>query len=160
LQDLFAELRPNMTRYSSIEEVNAALIELEEHEHAVSTDKANNEKHSDSENPPIRTTSNSISANGQSIVNGAEENGLVHDDIGDSDSDSGSGSTEPGGHDDEDLDEENHDGGCDSEDEDDDDGGGPASDDDDEVHVRQTVAEVDPQEEASFELELRAVMQV
>jgi regulator of nonsense transcripts 2 len=149
-----------MTRYSSIEEVNAALIELEEHEHAVSTDKANNEKHSDSENPPIRTTSNSISANGQSIVNGAEENGLVHDDIGDSDSDSGSGSTEPGGHDDEDLDEENHDGGCDSEDEDDDDGGGPASDDDDEVHVRQTVAEVDPQEEASFELELRAVMQV
>lgn len=148
-----------MTRYSSIEEVNTALIELEEHEHAVSTDKANNEKHSDTENAPIRTTSKSISANGQSRVNGAEENGQAHD-IGDSDSDSGSGSIEPGGHDDEDLDEENHDGGCDSEDEDDDDRGGPASDDDDEVHVRQKVAEVDPQEEASFELELRAVVQV
>ncbi|XP_059456237.1 regulator of nonsense transcripts UPF2 [Corylus avellana] len=159
LQDLFAELRPNMTRYSSIEEVSAALIELEEHEHAVSTDKANNEKHSDTENPPTRTTSDSVPANGQRIVNGPEENGQVHEDIGDSDSDSGSGSTEPGGHDDEYLDDENHDGGCDSEDEDDDDGGGPASDDDDEVHVRQTVAEVDPQEEASFELELRAVVQ-
>lgn len=149
-----------MTRYSSIEEVNAALIELEEHEHAVSTDKANNEKHSDTENPPIRTTSDSVSANGRSILNGAGENGQAHEDIGDSDSDSGSGSIEPGGHDDEDLDEENHDGGCDSEDEDDDDGGGPASDDDDEVRVRQKVAEVDPLEEASFEQELRAVLQV
>ncbi|KAL4621348.1 hypothetical protein ACB092_06G220800 [Castanea dentata] len=156
LQDLFAELRPNMTRYSTIEEVNAAIIELEEHEHTVSTDKVSNEKHSDTEKRSRRNTSDATSVNGQSI-NGTDENG-VHEGIGDSDSESGSGS-EPEGHDDEELDEENHDDGCDSEDEDDDDGGGPASDDDDEVHVRQKAPEVDPLEEANFEQELKAVMQ-
>uniref|UniRef100_A0A5B6Z5R2 Putative regulator of nonsense transcripts UPF2 isoform X2 n=1 Tax=Davidia involucrata TaxID=16924 RepID=A0A5B6Z5R2_DAVIN len=159
LQDLFADLRPNMTRYSSIEEVNAALIELEEHERTVSTDKANSEKHSDTEKPPSRSTSGSISVNGQSLVNGIEENGGAHEEgIGDSDSDSGSGTFDPERHDDEEeLDEVNHDDGCDSDD-DYDDGGGPASDDD-EIHVRQKVTEVDPQEEADFDRELRALMQ-
>ncbi|KAH7537348.1 hypothetical protein FEM48_Zijuj03G0083000 [Ziziphus jujuba var. spinosa] len=161
LQDLFAELRPNMTRYSSIEEVNAALVEFEEHEHTISSDKANSEKHSDSEVPSSRSTFKTISANGQSVVNGTEENGRVHHDLGDSDSDSGSGTVDPEGQDEEELDEENHDGGCDSEEEDDDDdGGGLASDEDDEVHVRPKVTEVDPQEEANFEQELRAVLQV
>ncbi|KAI5578637.1 hypothetical protein POPTR_008G045400v4 [Populus trichocarpa] len=117
LQDLFAELRPNM----------------------------------------IRTTSSTISANGQSILNGNEENGS-HEDIGGSDTDSGSGTIDQDGHDEEELDDENHDGGVDTEDEDDD-GDGPASEEEDEVHVRQKVAEVDPLEVASFEQELRAVMQ-
>ncbi|KAL9365459.1 hypothetical protein Peur_043332 [Populus x canadensis] len=157
LQDLFAELRPNMIRYSSIEEVNAALIELEENERTVSTDKFNSEKHSDTDKPLCRTTSSTISANGQSILNGNEENGL-HEDIGGSDTDSGSGTIDQDGHDEEELDEENHDGGVDTEDEDDD-GDGPASEEEDEVHVRQKVAEVDPLEVASFEQELRAVMQ-
>ncbi|KAK9911705.1 hypothetical protein M0R45_035600 [Rubus argutus] len=157
LQDLFAELRPNMTRYSSLEEVNAALVELEEHERTVSTDKANNEKHSDTEKPSRRTTSNKMSVNGQSVVNGTDDNGVVHEDHGDSDSDSGSGTVDPDRHEEE-LDEENRDDGSESEEEDDD-GGGPASDEDDEVHVRQKVAEVDPQEEADFELDLKAVMQ-
>ncbi|KAA8525750.1 hypothetical protein F0562_007599 [Nyssa sinensis] len=160
LQDLFADLRPNMTRYSSVEEVNAALIELEEHERTVSTDKANSEKHSDTDKPPSRSTSGSISVNGQNLVNGIEENGGAHEEVvGDSDSDSGSGTFDPEGNDDEEeLDEENHDGGCDSDD-DYDGGGGPASDDDDEIHVRQKVTEIDPQEEADFERELRALMQ-
>ncbi|KAJ6986966.1 regulator of nonsense transcripts UPF2 [Populus alba] len=157
LQDLFAELRPNMIRYSSIEEVNAALIELEENERTVSTDKFNSEKHSDTDKPLCRTTSSTISANGQSILNGNEENGS-HEDIGGSDTDSGSGTIDQDGHDEEELDEENHDGGVDTEDEDDD-GDGPASEEEDEVHVRQKVAEVDPLEVASFEQELRAVMQ-
>ncbi|KAF7803922.1 Regulator of nonsense transcripts UPF2 [Senna tora] len=112
LQDLFADLRPNMTRYTSIEEVNAALVELEEHDRIVSADKANSEKHSDTEKPSSRTTS--VAGNGQSIDNGAEENG-VQDDLNDSENE------------------------------------------EDEVHVRQTVAEVDPLEEASFEQELKAV---
>lgn len=159
LQDLFADLRPNMTRYSSIEEVNAALTELEEHERNVSTDKANTEKHSDTEKPSRRPTSNTVSANGQSAVRGTEENGRLHEDIGDSDSDSGSGTIDPDGHDEEDLDEGNHDEECDNEDDDDDEGGGPASDEDDEVHFRQKAAEVDPEELANFEQELRAVVQ-
>lgn len=158
MQDLFAELRPNMARYSSIEEANAAVTELEEHEHSVSADKANNEKYSDSENPS-RTASNANSVNGKSIGNGNEENGRVHEDIGDSDSDSGSGSIDPEVHEDEELDEEHPDDGSDSEDEDDDDGVGPASDED-EVHVRQKVTEMDPQEEANFMQELKAVVQV
>ncbi|TQD68641.1 hypothetical protein C1H46_045826 [Malus baccata] len=100
-----------------------------------------------------------MSANGKSIVNGTGENGVVHGNLGDSDSDSGSGTIDRDRHNEEGLGEENHDGGSDS-DEDDDDGGGPASDEDDEVHVRQKVAEVDPQEAEKFELDLKAVMQV
>jgi regulator of nonsense transcripts 2 len=145
-----------MIRYTSIEEVNAALIEHEENERIVSTDKANSEKHSDIDKRLSRTTSSIISANGQRTTNGNEENGL-HD-IGGSDTDSGSGTIDQDGHDEEELDDENHDGGVDTEDEDDD-GDGPASEEEDEVHVRQKVAEVDPLEVASFEQELRAVMQ-
>ncbi|KAK9282639.1 hypothetical protein L1049_010858 [Liquidambar formosana] len=160
LQDLFADLRPNMSRYSSIEEVDVALVELEELERTISTDKANSEKHSDTEKPSSRTSSSTVSVNGQSLANGIEENGRVHEVIGDSDdSDSGSGTIDPEGHDEEELDEENHDDGCDSDDDDDDDGAGPASDEDDEVHVRQKVAEVDPQELADFDRELKALMQ-
>uniref|UniRef100_A0A803P209 MIF4G domain-containing protein n=1 Tax=Cannabis sativa TaxID=3483 RepID=A0A803P209_CANSA len=154
LQDLFADLRPNMTRYSSIEEVTLALVELEEHERTLPSDKTSSEKHSDSE---IRSSFNSISANGQSAVNGNEGNGRLHDGLGDSDSDSGSGTLDQEGRDEEELDDENHDEECDT-DEEDDDGGGPASDED-EVHVRQKVMEVDPLEAATFEQELKAVMQ-
>lgn len=159
LQDLFAELRPNMSRYTSIEEVNAALLELEEHEHSISTDKTSGEKHSDNEKALNRSSGKPISANGQSVVNGNEENGGAQDDLGDSDSDSGSGTLDPEGQDEEELDEENHDEEHDSDEDDDDDGGGPASDEDDEVHVRQKVTEVNPQEEANFDQELRAVLQ-
>ncbi|KAL0464063.1 UNVERIFIED_CONTAM: Regulator of nonsense transcripts UPF2 [Sesamum latifolium] len=158
LQDLFVELRPNMIRYSSFEEVNAALVELEELERRVSTEKTQNEK--DSEKPPSRANSGSgsVSVNGQSLANGTEENGEPHEDVGATDSDSGSGTTEHIDHDDEETDGDNQDEGCESED-DYDDGGDPPSDEDDEVHVRQRVAEVDPQEAADFDRELRALMQ-
>lgn len=149
-----------MTRYMSIEEVDQALIELEEHERTFTADKANNEKHSDTEKPSSRTTPNASSVNGQSAANGIEENGGAHEDvIGESDIDSGSDTIDPGHDEEEELDEENHDGGCDSEDDEDDGVGGPASDEDDEVCVRQKLAEVDPQEEADFERELRALLQ-
>lgn len=157
MQDLFADLRPNMTRYSSIEEVNAALVELEENERTISTDKANNEKHLDREKSSSRNRSKSILVNGRNAVNGSE-NGRGHEEsMGDSESDSGSSIIDPDGHDEE-LDEGNHDEGCDTGD-DDEDGGGAASDEDDEVHVRQKVVAVDPQEEADFEQQLKAVMQ-
>lgn len=159
-QDLFAELRPNMSRYTSIEEVNAALLELEEHEHSILTDKTSGEKHSDNEKALNRSSGKPILANGQSVVNGNEENGGAQDDLRDSDSDSGSGTLDPEGQDEEELDEQNHDEEHDSDEDDDDDGGGPASDEDDEVHVRQKVTEVNPQEEANFDQELRAVLQV
>ncbi|XP_058081432.1 regulator of nonsense transcripts UPF2 isoform X2 [Magnolia sinica] len=159
IQDLFADLRPNMTRYSSIEEVNAALVELEEHERTASTEKINSEKNMDAESHKHSgQTPITHRANGQGSANGIEENG-VHEDV-DSESDSGSGSMNSEGHEDDgeyDDKSDNHDDGCDSEDED---GGGPiASDEDEDVQVRQKVVEVDPQEEADFDRELRALMQ-
>jgi len=150
-----------MVRYTSIEEVNTALVELEEHDRIVSADKASGEKHSDNEKPSSRTISTiTVVGNGQSIDNGTEENG-VQDDVNDSETDSGSDIIDVEGHDDEELDEENHDDGCETEDDDDDDddGPGPASDEEDEVHVRQKVTEVDPLEEADFDQELKAVVQ-
>ncbi|WCJ19421.1 Regulator of nonsense transcripts UPF2 [Euphorbia peplus] len=157
LQDLFADLRPSMIRYSSIEEVNAALMELEENERTGSVnDKANSEKHFDNEKSSSRNTFKSSAANGKNNVNG-EENGGIHEDGG-SDTDSGSGTTEQEGDEDE-LDEDNHDDGGETDQDDDDDDDGPVSDEDDEVHVRQKVAEVDPVEVENFEQELRAVMQ-
>ncbi|KAK6127788.1 hypothetical protein DH2020_038497 [Rehmannia glutinosa] len=137
LQDLFVELRPNMIRYSSFEEVNAALTEFEELERRVSTEKSHNEKYLDSEKTPSRKSSGNLSANGRNLTNGTEENGEVHEDVGETDSDSGSGTID---HDDEETDGENQDEGCETED-DYDDRGEPASDEDDEVHVRQKVAE-------------------
>lgn len=144
-----------MVRYTSVEEVNAALVELEEHDRIVSADKAVSEKHSDTEKPSRRTPSTMMVGNGQSNDNGAEENG-VQDAVNDVEPDSGSDTI-----DDEDLDEENHDDVCETEDDEDDedDRPGPASDEEDEVHVRQKVTEVDPQEEANFDQELKAVLQ-
>ncbi|KAL3617609.1 Regulator of nonsense transcripts upf2 [Castilleja foliolosa] len=149
LQDLFVELRPNMIRYSSFDEVNAALKEFEELERRVSTEKAHNEKHSDSGKPLSRTNSSTPSINGRTLANGTEENLELHEGVGESESDSGSGTT---GRDGEETD------GCESED-DYNDRRGPASDEDDEVRVRQKVAEVDPEEVADFDRELRALMQ-
>ncbi|XP_041998089.1 regulator of nonsense transcripts UPF2-like [Salvia splendens] len=155
LQDLFVDLRPKMIRYSSFEEVNVALSDLEELERRVS-EKAHNEKYSDSEKTPRRTSSGTLSVNGQSTGNGTEENGEVHeDDAGETDSDSGSGTTENIGRDDEETDQDEV---GESEDEYDD-GRDPASDEDDKVRVRQKVAKVDPQEVADFDRELRALMQ-
>lgn len=147
-----------MIRYSSFEEVNAALIELEELERRVPTDKAHHEKYSDSEKTPSKKSSGTPSANGRSRANGAEINGELHEDVGETDSDSGSGTTEHLDRDDEETDGENPDEGSASED-DYDDAHDAASDEDDEVHVRQKVAEVDPLEVADFDRELRALMQ-
>ena len=79
---MFAELRPNMTRYSSIEEINTALIEFEEHERTSSTDKISGDKHSDIESQgsssKITTRSIVVTANGRSATNGGvEESGRV-----------------------------------------------------------------------------------
>ncbi|GAA0140177.1 RNA metabolism protein [Lithospermum erythrorhizon] len=159
MQDLFAVLRPNMIRYSSMEDVDAALIEIEEHEHSVSSQKENNEKYSDTGKSPLRTSSNT-SVNGQSLANGIEENGDLLEELeAESGSDSGSETTGQVDHEDEgESYDDNPNDETDSQD-DSDDGGGPGSDEDDEVHVRQKVAEVDPLEAADFDREFRALMQ-
>ncbi|XP_056697064.1 regulator of nonsense transcripts UPF2 isoform X2 [Spinacia oleracea] len=153
LQDLFADLRPNMSRHTSIEEVNDALAELEEHEGKVSS-----ERHSENEKRSSSISRNNL-VNGQGLANGVDENGGAHEDIiGDSETDSDSGSIGAGGHDDDDdMYDENHDAG--SEVEDDDDDVGPASDEDGEIHVRQKASARVQKEESEFDRELKALMQ-
>lgn len=155
LQDLFADLRPTMLRYASIEEATAALAELEEQE-----GKSSNEKQLETDKRSNSISRNNMT-NGQRLANGVDQNGTAHEDVtGDSDSDSGSGSIIPEGQDDDDdLDDENHDAGSEGEDDDDDDGVGPGSDEDGEIHVRQKAPDLDPKEEAEFDRELKALMQ-
>uniref|UniRef100_A0A1J3JRJ2 Regulator of nonsense transcripts UPF2 n=1 Tax=Noccaea caerulescens TaxID=107243 RepID=A0A1J3JRJ2_NOCCA len=156
LQDLFANLRPNMTRYATIDEVNAAILQLEEREHASSADKVSIERHSDTK-PLSRSSSGVISFNGKSIAKDTRENGEGHKE--ESDSDSGSGSVVRDGQNGE-LDDGNHDRGSGSDNGDDyDDGDGPGSDDDNEFRVRQKVVTVDPEEQADFDQELKALLQ-
>lgn len=146
-----------MTRYGTIDEVNAAILELEEREHASSAGKVNIERHSDAKHSS-RPSTNVISANGKSSAQDTGENGEVHEE--ESDSDSGSGSVGRGGQNEE-LDDGNHDRGSESDDGDDyDDGDGPGSDDDNEFRVRQKVVAVDPEEQADFDQELKALLQV
>ncbi|WOL12332.1 regulator of nonsense transcripts UPF2 [Canna indica] len=163
IQDMFAELRPNMTRYLSIEEVNAALIELEEHERTALTEKTSSEKHSDGESQKgqSQTLTSGIAVNGKGTTNGVEENGRAHDEAGDSESYSDSGSTYQDGHEDEEepLYEDKSDDGSDGDEDDDDDEGPVGSDDEDSVQVRQKLVQVDPKEEEDFERELKALMQ-
>lgn len=160
MQDLFADLRPNMTRYSSVEELDAALAILEEHERKNTTEKNTTEKHLDPEKVPSENLGR-ISGNGQMLADGFKTNGKAREEVTeDTDTDSGSDRIDPAGHyDEEELDEENHDEIRDSEDEYSD-GGGNASAEDDEVRVRQKVMKVDPLEEADFDREFRALMQV
>lgn len=159
---MFAELRPNMTRYSSIEDVNAALIELEEHERMASIEKASSEKHSDSESQkgPSQTTT-TIKANGSSVANRMEENGRGHEEPADSESYSDSGSVDQEGHEDEEdlLYEDKSDDRSEGDGDDEDDGGPIGSDEEDSVQVRQKLVEVDPKEEEEFDRELRALTQ-
>ncbi|KAI3989871.1 hypothetical protein MKX01_040841 [Papaver californicum] len=124
-----------------LSKVNAALIDLEEHECKGSTDKTNNGK-------LRRTTSASISANEKGEANGVEENGKGHEDEGNSESDTGS---EVESYEDK---SENQDEGSDSDVE-----SGPAASDEDEVQVRQKVIKVDPEEEVDFDREFKALMQ-
>lgn len=152
-----------MTRYSSAEEMNTALIELEEHERNVATEKGTHEKgvNSESQKTSAQITAPSSSSDAQqSVLNGIEENGRLHGDIEyNTDSESDSIDVE-GGHEDELLYEDKsdpHDDGCDSED--DDVGGAIVSDEEEDVLVRQKIVEVDPQEEADFDREFKALMQ-
>lgn len=145
-----------MTRYATIDEVNAAILQLEEREHAFSADKVSIERYSDTK-PPSRSSSSVISSNGKNTAKDIGDNGEAHGE--ESDSDSGSGSVVRDGQNEE-LDDGNHDRGSESDDGDDyDDGDGPGSDDDNGFRVRQKVVTVDPEEQADFDQELKALLQ-
>ncbi|KAK9096312.1 hypothetical protein Sjap_021809 [Stephania japonica] len=164
LQVEFADLISDKTRLIEISRSQCCSTELEEHEHTASNDKINSERHSDAETSKrVGQTSSIASVNGQIRTNGVEVNGRTHEGaVGDTESDSGSGSINPDVHEDEeelyDDKSENQDDGSNS-DVDDDDGGAHVASDDDEVQVRPKVVKVDPEEEVEFDRELRALMQ-
>ncbi|XP_062222688.1 regulator of nonsense transcripts UPF2-like isoform X2 [Phragmites australis] len=157
IQDLFVELRPNMSRYSSMEELNAALVELEESECAAPVEKAESERHSDNESQTRQPQDAAPSVNGQTSGNGVEENGKDHE--GGSESYSDSGSID-GREDEEDLlSEEKSNDGSDNEGDDEDDDIPVGSDEDESVEIRQKVVQVDPKEQEDFDRELKALVQ-
>ncbi|EES07187.1 hypothetical protein BDA96_04G237300 [Sorghum bicolor] len=157
IQDLFAELRPNMSRYSSIEELVAALVELEENERSAPVEKVESERHSDNESQKRQPRDAGPSVNGESAANGVEENGKDHE-VADSESYSDSGSID--GREEEDiLSEDKSNDGSDNEGDDEDDGIPVGSDEDENVEVRQKVMKVDPKEQEDFDRELKALLQ-
>lgn len=174
LQDLFAKLRPKMTRFASFEEVNLAIMDLEEQEFKSEKVKDDvNQNARDGVGGDLAHGANAIS-NGTSqpdqkhvMVNGTGQvqNGMgLHDGEGETDSESGSTEGDGGQEEEEDLDEDKypeHDDEGEEEDDDEDAGGEPlGSEEEDQVKVKQKkVMEIDPVEEAEFERELRAVMQ-
>uniref|UniRef100_A0ACD5USJ2 Uncharacterized protein n=1 Tax=Avena sativa TaxID=4498 RepID=A0ACD5USJ2_AVESA len=142
VQDMFAELRPNMTRYSSIELLASALVELEENEKTKQSESA------------------ALDASCKSSANRPDRNGRHQEEAVDSEGYSGSGSIPRDGHEDRDslYEEKSDDGsenGVDSADDD-----TPAgSDEEESVKVRRKVVKVDPKEQEDFDRELKALLQ-
>eukprot|EP00250_Pteridium_aquilinum_P005189 c15322_g1_i1 orf=194-3865(+) len=174
LQDLFAKLRPKMARFSSFEEVNLAISEIEEQElksEKVKADVRQNFPDSISgelaheaigvRNGTSQPDQKPVMANGTA---GPGQNGVgSHDGEGETDSESGSTENDGGQEEEDDADEDKyleHDDDGDDDDDDDEAGELLGSDEEDQVKVKQKkVMEIDPAEEAEFERELRAVMQ-
>jgi regulator of nonsense transcripts 2 len=127
---MFAELRPKMTRYTSVDDITTALVELEEKERLA-----------------------------KSAANGLEENGTDDAKIvmGDSDSYSDRSSIKEA---DELLSEGNDEGSESINGDDEDEDAGPSRSEEDEVAIRKKKAEVDPAEMEDFDREFKAMMQV
>jgi regulator of nonsense transcripts 2 len=79
MQDMFAELRPNMTRHSSLEELNDAHAKLEENKCVVSAEKGGNERHTDRKSRPKQYQNAAADANSSRPVNRPDKNGLDHE---------------------------------------------------------------------------------
>lgn len=173
LQDLFAKLRPKMARFSSFEEVNLAISEIEDQE--LKSENVKGDVHQNLQDGASGELAhgaiqvpNGTSQLDQKLVmtngTGRGQNGGLHDGEGETDSESDSTENDGGHEEEDDGDEdkylEHEDEG--DEDDDDDEAGGEllGSEEEDPVKVKQKkVMEIDPAEEAEFERELRAVMQ-
>ena len=142
VQDILADLRPNMTRYSSAELLASALVEFEE-----------NEKTKQSESAACDVSCKS-SANRPGI------NGRDHEEVADSESYSGRGSIHHDGHEDGDsFYEEKSDDRSENVVDSDDDNTPAGSDEEESVKVRRKVVKVDPKEQEEFDRDLKALLQ-
>jgi regulator of nonsense transcripts 2 len=127
---MFAELRMKMIRYTSVDDITTALVELEEKERLA-----------------------------KSAADGVEENGTDDAKMvmGDSDSYSDRSSIKEA---DELLSEGNDEGSESINGDDEDEDAGPSRSEEDEVAVRKKKTEVDPAEMEDFDREFKAMMQV
>uniref|UniRef100_A0A0E0DG93 Up-frameshift suppressor 2 C-terminal domain-containing protein n=1 Tax=Oryza meridionalis TaxID=40149 RepID=A0A0E0DG93_9ORYZ len=80
-EDLFAHLGSNMTRYSSMEELSVALIELEANEYVASAEKCGNEWHSGSKEQTKQSDYVSFDANHESSRDRIDENGNDNEEL-------------------------------------------------------------------------------
>lgn len=162
-----------MARFSSFEEVNLAISEIEDQE--LKSENVKGDVHQNLQDGASGELAhgaiqvpNGTSQLDQKLVmtngTGRGQNGGLHDGEGETDSESDSTENDGGHEEEDDGDEdkylEHEDEG--DEDDDDDEAGGEllGSEEEDPVKVKQKkVMEIDPAEEAEFERELRAVMQ-
>uniref|UniRef100_A0A0D9ZN81 MIF4G domain-containing protein n=1 Tax=Oryza glumipatula TaxID=40148 RepID=A0A0D9ZN81_9ORYZ len=82
--DLFAHLGSNMTRYSSMEELSVALIELEANGYVASAEKCGNEWHSGSKEQTKQSDYVSFDANHKSSRDRIDENGNDNEELAES----------------------------------------------------------------------------
>nr|CAB3487688.1 unnamed protein product [Digitaria exilis] len=159
-EDMFADLRPNMTRHSSIEGLNDALIQLEENERVITAEKCEHERHSDSESQLKQSEDAAFDANGKRAENRPKKNVKDHDEVAESENSFDSRSRYLNAHEDgehfpyeersEDrLENERHSDGTDAP---------VGSDEEETADVQRTVVQVDPDQE-DFDRELKAILQ-
>lgn len=157
---MFAELRPKMTRHSSIEGLNIALVELEENEHVMEVEKGGDKRHSYSESQLKQSENAAFDTNGKRAANKPNKNVKGHEE-GDNESSSDSRSRYRSGHEDGGSFqyEERLDDRLESEDHSENIDAAVGSDEEDTVEVRRKVVQVDGKEQEDFDRELKAILQ-
>ncbi|OEL29494.1 Regulator of nonsense transcripts UPF2 [Dichanthelium oligosanthes] len=161
VQDMFAELRPNMTRHSSIEGLNDALVALEENDRVTTAEKGGDERHADSESQLKQSENAAFDANGKRAENRTKKNVKGHEEVADSESSSDSRSRYRNGHEDGKRFpyEERLDDRLENEDNSECIDAPVGSDEEETVEVRRKVVRVDPKEQEDFDKELKAILQ-
>ena len=98
---MFAELRPNMTRHSSLEGLNNVLVELEQNEHVAAARKGGDESHWDSESQSKQSENVAFDANDKMTANISKKNGRDHEEAPNGENSTDSTSRYRNGHEDE-----------------------------------------------------------
>ncbi|KAL6652362.1 hypothetical protein ACP70R_011287 [Stipagrostis hirtigluma subsp. patula] len=156
--DMFAELRPTMTRHSSIQELNDALVELEENERVTLAEKGGKETHSYNESLLTQSENVAFDANIKRSPNRPEKHCRDHEEVGRSESSSDDRTRY--WEDEEDfLYEERSDNRSENEDNNEGIDVPVGSDEDGSVEVRQMLVRADPKEQEDFDRELKALLQ-
>ena len=157
---MFAELRPNMTRHSSLEGLNNALVELEQNEHVAAARKGGDESHWDSESQSKQSENVAFDANDKMTANISKKNGRDHEEAPNGENSTDSTSRYRNGHEDEEdfPRKERLDDRLENEDRIEDIAVPVGSDEEETVEVRKKKVQVDPKDQEDFDRELKAIL--